>query len=120
MTLAKPSRKARLAKDKATKIERLLMLAETRHEVVARCAEYCELCRTRKIRELHHIISGTGRRRLEERFDTLIALCLECHAEVHASNIRALYRLSKWAHEQRFLLAATEVDRRIRKVEAKR
>lgn len=119
LVFPKPSKKTRAMARAEAKMERRLRLAEVRHEVVVRCAGYCELCRLDRVRELHHILGGTGRRKKEERLDTLIGLCLTCHASIHSGDLRALHRLARWAHDQRFLAAATEAERRIRKQETR-
>ena len=47
--------------------------------VVDRANGQCEVCGSSQGIELHHILSGSGRRRQQERYETIIALCFECH-----------------------------------------
>ena len=44
----------------------------------------CELCgKLTSELQLHHVISGYGRRREHESVETCLMLCSECHREVH-------------------------------------
>jgi len=44
----------------------------------------CELCgKLTSELQLHHVISGYGRRREHESVETCIMLCVECHRAVH-------------------------------------
>lgn len=47
--------------------------------VVERAGGQCEVCGSNQGIELHHILGGTGRRRQQERYETIVALCYECH-----------------------------------------
>ena len=48
-------------------------------KVVERSKGQCEVCGSNQGIELHHILSGSGRRKQQERYETVIALCFECH-----------------------------------------
>jgi len=44
----------------------------------------CELCgKLTNDLQMHHVVSGYGRRKAHESVETCIMLCVECHAEVH-------------------------------------
>lgn len=116
MTLAKPTRKARLARKKQERGVRIDALTSLRAEVTARCAGWCELCRLNQAREIHHILGGSGRRRRREEADTLIALCLACHAAIHINQFRALERLARWAKDRGAVDSQVEAQRRLDKV----
>ena len=43
----------------------------------------CERCFCRSGLQMHHVFSGSGRRKKAENIDTVMILCYECHAEMH-------------------------------------
>ena len=56
--------------------------------VLKRSRGYCEVCGSAGV-ELHHILGGSGKRRQQERTETVIALCYHCHRGnygVHGKN----------------------------------
>jgi hypothetical protein len=116
VSLEKPTRKARLLRKKQERGVRLDALTSLRAEVIARSAGWCELCRQFRIREIHHILGGSGRRRRREEEGTLIALCLDCHAALHSNQPRALERLARWAKERGAVDSQVEAQRRLDKV----
>lgn len=49
-------------------------------KAVARSAGRCEYCGNYSHElEMHHILSGKGRRRQQERLETVVMLCYDCH-----------------------------------------
>ena len=44
----------------------------------------CELCgKLTNDLQMHHVVSGYGRRKAHESVETCIMLCVECHRAVH-------------------------------------
>mgnify|MGYP006958863205 CR=1 FL=1 len=71
-SIPKPSRKARLARERAQEQDARLKRAEVRSAAVERSGGLlCEWCRCRAIAEVHHVLYGVGRRAPEERLETL-------------------------------------------------
>lgn len=48
-------------------------------EIMERANYRCELCGSGNMVEIHHLLGGSGRRKQQERKETLMALCYECH-----------------------------------------
>jgi len=60
------------------------MNSEVYEAVRKRANGRCELCgKLTSELQLHHVISGYGRRREHESVETCLMLCGECHKEVH-------------------------------------
>jgi len=60
------------------------MNSEIYQAVRKRADGRCELCgKLTNELQLHHIVSGYGKRKEYESVETCIMLCAECHAEVH-------------------------------------
>lgn len=47
-------------------------------EVLERSDGLCEVC-SRQGSELHHIVFGSGKRQQQEKAESVIVLCFECH-----------------------------------------
>lgn len=62
-------------------------------KVVERSKGQCEVCGSNQGIELHHILSGSGRRRQQERYETIIALCFECHRGTYGVHGRDGHKL---------------------------
>ncbi|HLR34552.1 MAG TPA: hypothetical protein VK071_04395 [Tissierellales bacterium] len=64
-----------------------------RQKVLKRSKGLCELCHSSYMVQVHHILGGRGRRKQQERLETLILLCWDCHHGnygVHGKNGREL------------------------------
>lgn len=59
----------------------------SRARVVLRAAGWCEECRTRPLREVHHL---SYRRFGHEPDDDLIGLCFSCHDGRHGRSARSV------------------------------
>ena len=51
--------------------------------VADRAGGLCELCLEYKPLQLHHIISGSGKRKQHETVESCIMLCVDCHRAAH-------------------------------------
>lgn len=52
----------------------------------------CEICKKQAV-TVHHIYQGRKQRNTSERFETVRAVCAECHAELHGKGFELLQRL---------------------------
>jgi len=69
----------------------------------------CELCgKLTNELELHHVISGYGRRREHESVETCLMLCSECHEQVHRD--AKLHRVLKMLVQERLKVAGKSED----------
>ena len=69
----------------------------------------CELCgKLTADLELHHVVSGYGRRQQYESIDTCLMLCRECHEQVHRD--AKLNRALKLLTQQRLRRAGRTED----------
>ncbi len=57
----------------------------------------CYLCRTEKDLTTHHMIEGTGRRVLSEKYGLKIYLCHNCHRRVqtHEEEMKVLRKIAQ-------------------------
>jgi hypothetical protein len=83
--------------------------------VAHRSSGSCEFCGHRKVGELHHVLSGTGRRRGDERVETMAAICTPCHQGFHAGRFDVMEDALTWALWNGFELARDEIHRRLHK-----
>jgi hypothetical protein len=67
--------------------------------------------------DLHHLVSGSGRRRENEELGTLASTCPGCHGQAHAGDINTLLALGRWARAHGSEQAREEIRRRLAKVE---
>jgi len=58
--------------------------------------------------ELHHVVSGFGRRRQYESVETCLMLCHECHEQVHKD--AKLHRVLKMLVQERLKVAGKSED----------
>lgn len=116
LALGKPTRTARR---KATRLERereILARGELRHDVIERAAGRCEWCRVPvPPGELHHLLSGSQRRRCES-LSTLAFVCVPCHAAYHRNDEDVLWWAKSWANAHGFTESLAEITRRIEKL----
>ena len=69
----------------------------------------CELCgKLSSDLELHHVVSGFGRRRQYESVETCLMLCHECHEQVHKD--AKLHRVLKMLVQERLKVAGKSED----------
>ena len=69
----------------------------------------CELCgKLTSDLELHHVVSGYGRRQQYESIDTCLMLCHECHEQVHRD--AKLHRALKMLVQERLKVAGKSED----------
>ena len=69
----------------------------------------CELCgKLSSDLELHHVVSGFGRRRQYESVETCLMLCHECHEQVHRD--AKLHRVLKMLVQERLKVAGKSED----------
>jgi hypothetical protein len=119
MTIPKPSRKDRLEAERLERESSTLRRGQLRHEVIVRAAGACEWCGDPvPPGELHHVLGGSGRRRQEERLDTLAFLCLACHKEVHAGRAAVLENAVAWTYRHGFMEAREALDARLSKIQS--
>lgn len=111
----KPARAARRAARGHRNEERTSKLRHLRAEVALRSAGKCEWCQHRKVGELHHVVSGGGKRRRSERLDTLAATCTPCHQGFHAGDRFVMEDALTWSLLHGFDEAFTEIHRRLHK-----
>ncbi|KYH35853.1 hypothetical protein CLTEP_02460 [Clostridium tepidiprofundi DSM 19306] len=79
--------------------------------VMERANGYCEVCNRyfgEKL-QLHHIVSGTGKRQKYETLTSCIAVCIECHNEIH-SNRKLDLALKKLVQEKYFRQGLNEKE----------
>lgn len=79
-----------------------------------RCEWFCP----GEINDPHHLLGGSGRRRVEEAVDTVAGICRECHDGYEDNNPEVLERARKWAERHGFWRALGAIDRRIAKAKA--
>lgn len=114
--LVKPSRKLRLEAKRQERENRTLRLGELRHDVIQRSRMTCEACWAPvPPGELHHLLGGGGRRRIEERLETVAFLCVRCHHGWHAGHIDVMERLQAWAARHRYASTLLHIQRRLEK-----
>lgn len=81
-----------------------------------RCEWQCE----RLCDDPHHLISGSGKKRVFEAPNTVAGICREHHRLYEKADIETLLRALVWAHDHRFHLAHAEITRRLDKAQAVR
>lgn len=116
----KPVRRDRLASDRARREARILAMAELRHDALERDQFRCVCCATDLHRsgvEVHHLVSGNGKRREHESLGTLASTCPGCHGRAHAADLSALLALGRWARTHGSAEAREEIRRRLAKME---
>ena len=86
--------------------------------VLERSKGLCELCLSPNMTELHHCISGNGKRKQHESVESVINLCWECHRGtygVHGREGRALdLKLKKRLQEVYYSQGYTSDDVRVK------
>jgi hypothetical protein len=102
----------RRAEKQAARDERNAGMATIRAEVMRRAAGTCELCHNDKVHEVHHLIGGAMRRKMEAT-NTCIGLCLTCHRNVHDSEWATMVNLELWAKTNASWEAARLVTKRV-------
>lgn len=61
----------------------------------------CEYCNQYRIIQLHHVVSGIGKRTIHETELSVVGLCLECHNYLHNKNgAKMNYELKKIVQER--------------------
>jgi 5-methylcytosine-specific restriction endonuclease McrA len=89
----KPGREAKGAKA-STRRDRMAEIAEA---VRDRADGRCEICHKEAILHVHHIVSGSGKRRAHESKFSCIGLCAKCHLAAHRSDMDTLAAIQFWA-----------------------
>jgi hypothetical protein len=91
---------------------------EIKEAVMARVlkerGERCEWCE-RPCEDAHHIISGSGKRRVFEAPDTVAGICRDCHRAYERADIIILGWALAWAYNHGFGRAHEEIRRRLDK-----
>ena len=115
----KPSRRDRLEAARRKREAAILARAELRYDTFVRSGGRCEACGAALPGgfELHHLVSGSGRRRQQESLASCIALCLACHRSAHAGDPNTLRALHLWASAYGNSTARLETTRRLAKAE---
>ena len=54
--------------------------------MITKYTEYCLLCGKPK-EDVHHLINGTGLKRLADAWNLTTPICRECHSEIHKSAV---------------------------------
>lgn len=52
--------------------------------MITKYSEYCVLCGYPNVEE-HHLICGTGKKRVADEYGLTIPVCRKCHDKLHAS-----------------------------------
>lgn len=100
--------------------ERANRMAEIRAKVIRRAQGHCEVCATGRAEEAHHLISGPLRR-VRESVDTVLAVCGDCHHDMHSGELDTLQSAQIYAESCGMHEAAAALARRIDKIhEARR
>ncbi len=116
LAFQKPTRKARLGIAQVTNEKRILARGELRHDVIIRANGRCETCRVPvPPGELHHVLSGSQRRR-RESMSSLLFVCVACHHALHRNDLEVLFWASSWANANGFVEARAAIQKRIEKV----
>lgn len=116
LPFGKPTRPARLKGARLEREREILARGELRHDVIVRANGRCEWCRVPvPPGELHHILSGSQRRRAES-LSSLAFVCVACHHAAHRNDIDVLFWASSWANAHGFTEARAAIQRRIEKV----
>lgn len=76
----------------------------------------CELGCGREINDPHHLISGSGKRIPNERYNTVIAICRHEHDLYEAGDVVTLDAVHSWAARHQYSVAMDEVERRIERI----
>lgn len=76
----------------------------------------CELGCGRESNDPHHLIGGSGKRRPNERFDTVIGICRVEHDAYEDGDLEVLEKIRAWAERHCYWMALGEVDRRIARI----
>ena len=117
LAFGKPSRRDRLGREAIEHEQELLRRGEIRHDVIVRSGGRCEFCRIPvPPGELHHILGGIGRRRRDERVDTVAFICVACHHAYHRGDEDVLWWAKSWANAHGFAESLAEITRRIEKI----
>jgi 5-methylcytosine-specific restriction endonuclease McrA len=93
-------------------------MAKIRATVMERAGGLCELCGA-PASEAHHLLSGPLRR-ARESVDTVIALCMSCHRQIHGNDLAALYHAQSYCVSSGMHEAGAALARRIDKLEEAR
>ncbi len=112
----KPTRTARLKTNRREREAEILRRGELRHDVIERAKGRCETCRAVvPPGELHHVLSGSQRRR-RESLSTLLFVCTPCHHALHRNDEDTLWLAKSWANANGFAESLAEISRRIEKL----
>ena len=84
--------------------------------MITKFENYC-LCCGKPRQDIHHLICGTGARKLADKHELYIPVCRDCHSQIHNSPIAM--KLSKFLGQLEFekkeiLKGATEDEARER------
>ncbi len=109
----KPLRSVRLKGKRAEREREILERGELRHDVIERAKGRCEFCRIPvPPGELHHILSGSQRRR-RESLSSLALVCVACHHAIHRNDLDVLFWAASWANANGFTESLADIRRRI-------
>ena len=91
--------------------ERRERLASVREVVMSRLGGKCEVCAERPATDAHHV-EGGGLRQHRETADLMLALCRECHREIHAGDVGTLGSAEMYCRLRKMERAANVLQRR--------
>lgn len=80
----------------------------------------CEWACERLCDDPHHLISGSGKKRVFEAPNTVSGICRTCHRLYEKADVDTLQRAASWALNHGFTLALNEILRRLDKAIALR
>ena len=105
----------------ANRIKKRERTANVRVEVFKRDGGRCVICGD-EATEMHHLVSGSGLRRIAEGVSTCVALCETHHREAHRNVLDTLLALLLWAQGNAgsYSIAATALEKRLAKIEEAR
>lgn len=100
----------------ADRVKRRERTANVRVEVFKRDGGTCVLC-SDEATEMHHLVYGSGWRRIAESGQTCASLCSAHHKMAHAGARAIVASLLVWAARNRYTLAADALERRLDKID---
>lgn len=115
----RPAKVAARAEKRASREERNARTVNVRVEVFKRDEGRCVVCGA-EATDMHHLVYGSGFRRVAESGQTCAAVCRWHHVEAHRGGWATLEALLFWARGRRYSLAADALVRRMDKIHALR
>lgn len=103
----------------ARRVEKERHTESVRFEVFKRDGGRCVVCGD-PATDMHHLVYGSGLRRVAETGKTCAAVCRAHHDMAHAGSDSILLALRAWAAPRGYSLAADALARRLAKISARR